>query len=556
MDCPVCQRRNPEGAAFCGGCGTALPRPVATPVAAAGRTSDRTLADTAVATGTAPPPTVASRPGTSSVPRQRPLRQRSEPRLADARAPVSEVTRHLCTAMHLDSSLAEKVVQDVVEPQRRAVAASPGVRVSVVARHALAAQRRHLLRDVLLAVLAVLILLAFASGSLGFTVLWLVLAWGVVLAESLIARYTVVARTLSRETFDETGGPEPADQQHQRRVAQLAAHEGGNVIVHSGFSPFVGHGVPIGGWSFALDVTKPAHAGDRPQDFAVPELREHVVSSLEALRWSALRLDDKVILAGNDLRGDDRFLPDPLAPPVSQVDTRLLGSLLVSPENRARPYLQVEVSGWDGELVASMFLRLVLLPCSLFVEASWSVLTPVQDKYHEADRLLPQPTAGQVLRLGRQAAWAFLPLTARAPGTVVAAAVSPVHRVRRDRAERRAIRADLTFDYGASVSVRELASDRDFQRYFQHLDKDMYLKIVEKRVLDSVVAFLDERGIDTAELVERSTTILNNGVMVSGNGRVQAETMAVGAGATAGGGRRAQRVGAALHRNGRRTRAR
>lgn len=67
-----------------------------------------------------------------------------------------------------------------------------------------------------------------------------------------------------------------------------------------------------------------------------------------------------------------------------------------------------------------------------------------------------------------------------------------------------------------------------YRRYFQKLDKEMHLKILERQILDTIVRFLDARNIDTSDLKERQTTILNNGLVVSGSGSIQAESLAVG----------------------------
>jgi hypothetical protein len=60
----------------------------------------------------------------------------------------------------------------------------------------------------------------------------------------------------------------------------------------------------------------------------------------------------------------------------------------------------------------------------------------------------------------------------------------------------------------------------------------MYVKLVQQRILDLVTEFLDKRNIDTSDLKERKTSIMNNGVIVSG-GSIQAKSMAVGVGARA-----------------------
>jgi hypothetical protein len=82
-------------------------------------------------------------------------------------------------------------------------------------------------------------------------------------------------------------------------------------------------------------------------------------------------------------------------------------------------------------------------------------------------------------------------------------------------------------------SVREDVSSAQYHHYFQKLDKEMYMKIAEGQIIDAVVRFLDSRGIDTSDLKERRTTILNNRVIVSGSMSVQADTVALGSRAQA-----------------------
>jgi hypothetical protein len=55
----------------------------------------------------------------------------------------------------------------------------------------------------------------------------------------------------------------------------------------------------------------------------------------------------------------------------------------------------------------------------------------------------------------------------------------------------------------------------------------MYAKLLERRVLSLILEFLDDHDVDTSELVERQSIILNSGVMVSG-GTLQADNLAVG----------------------------
>jgi hypothetical protein len=48
----------------------------------------------------------------------------------------------------------------------------------------------------------------------------------------------------------------------------------------------------------------------------------------------------------------------------------------------------------------------------------------------------------------------------------------------------------------------------------------MYVKVIERQVLDSILHYLDERNVDTSDVKQRQTAILNQGVIVSGGGSV------------------------------------
>ena len=98
--------------------------------------------------------------------------------------------------------------------------------------------------------------------------------------------------------------------------------------------------------------------------------------------------------------------------------------------------------------------------------------------------------------------------------------------------KRREIKHNPLYDYGIAQSIRQMVSSPRFAHYFQRLDQEMYVKIIEREMLDTIIEFLDDHNIDTSDIKERQTTILNQGVIVQG-GDVQAESLAVGAGAQA-----------------------
>ncbi len=480
MRCPSCASTNPPDASFCGSCGLAL--------------------------------TAEANFGTTLA-------------VQHDLAPVSDATRYLCAAVQLDAGLAERVVRDILHQEFKALPWSPGVDLVSVVRYALLARGRQVARDVGLLVLLVLFLFTFAAGSVA-ALLVLVLAWGVMVAERWVATYVVMAHRLGPPSAGRPSSPPRFGQRVEGRLAEMVSVGEGNVGVYGSFSPFIGSGVSLDAWSFALDVDRAAE-GRQVEPFSVLDIHRRTEADLRRLELAGMSVDNRVFVDGRDVRGDQRFLAHELGRPVTRVDEALLSSLMVFPEDRARPYLCLRVAGWRGQLVLSTFLRFALSGNKLFVELSHSLLAPVLDAYQEVDRLLPRPTPRQFARLAVKALRGLPRAVLLSPYSVVVAAFGPLTAQVRGARQRREITSGLRFNYGATTSPREAAADPRYQRYFQQLDKELYSKVVERQILRSVTDFLDEKGVDTGELRERQTTIMNNGVYVAG-GSLTVDSLAVG----------------------------
>ncbi|HET6740865.1 MAG TPA: hypothetical protein VFH76_18095 [Kribbella sp.] len=433
--------------------------------------------------------------------------------------------------MQLNSRLADEIVRDILGEEFKAPPSSPDVDLVPVVLHAIAARKRHLVRDVLLT--ALLLSAFWAAYSTRFVVVLLAIAlcWVVVVGETLVATYGVVAHDLRPERFD-PDALSSNDPFVRKRLEQVAAAARGNVRVYSGYHPFVGCGSPAAAWSFALDIDRTVD-GQVADSFTALTIHDFVQRQLCALRTGDVTLADRIFVDGLDIRDDRRFLPDRLAVPKAQVDRSLVRSLTVEPEDRARPYLAVQISGWHGQLVLSTFLRFVVTPHELVVEVTHCLLGPIRDEFQEVDRLLPEPTVRQALRIFGRALRRAPGHVVRAPFAVAAHLIGPMTAASHRARQRRDIVSALRFDYGAVRSPREAVSDHQYQRYFQKLDGALYTKVIEKRMLQAVQEFLESKGIDTAELTQRQTTIENHGVYVAAGGTVTAGSVAVGAGARA-----------------------
>jgi hypothetical protein len=446
----------------------------------------------------------------------------------------TESTRYLCAGMHLDRAFRHQVIEQLFEEEHRAVEIPYGLDVEAVSYHAASAERRATIRSVLLLPIFVIaafyyISLSAQEGDAGelyipMYLLWLIAAI-VVFVESIIRNKTL--RTL-RKGYD-------GARAHSK--LEVSAHLRGrvqrNLVVYSGFSPFVGSGNDLGGWSFVVRLDKARDTlgiGETPISFKNSELYAHIRSRLTGLSPEGLLIQDKLYVNGQDIRGDDRFLPSPTGPPVYEVDSGMVDNFIDNPSQTVRHYMAIHLVQWKGELVVSCFIRVNQLGQHLFVEASYFLLPPVKENYYSVDSLPPFHSAKEIWTLAIGSIFSAPILCAFSPFAIWSKLVAPLHRMTKARQTKQAIENNYSFDYGATNSIRAIAASPNYRRYFQKLDKEMGVKLVERSLLDSIVEFLDEKNVDTSDLKERKSMILNNGVIVSG-GYIQTETFTGGQGA-------------------------
>ncbi|MFJ8963821.1 hypothetical protein ACIRG5_30970 [Lentzea sp. NPDC102401] len=70
--------------------------------------------------------------------------------------------------------------------------------------------------------------------------------------------------------------------------------------------------------------------------------------------------------------------------------------------------------------------------------------------------------------------------------------------------------------YGASNSLRELASMSQVDNYFQLTDVERYIKVLESRLLRTLGEFLESKGISVTEFMEQAMQVTSNNVHITG----------------------------------------
>jgi hypothetical protein len=201
-----------------------------------------------------------------------------------------------------------------------------------------------------------------------------------------------------------------------------------------------------------------------------------------------------------------------------------------SDSHEARVYQFARVAGWNDQVCISFFYRASFRGAMLYIENHARVLQPVEVKYREVDNLtVPKNTA----KFGM-----FLLSTVGAPFVCIANCIqlltfASTHSEadKSATAQRDKIEEQARFNYGTISSLRESVAASVYDHFFEKSDRDLYVKALQKQLLDSIIDFLDSRNVDTSDLRDQRSYIINSGLIVHGD--LQASAVAVGEAAKA-----------------------
>jgi hypothetical protein len=307
---------------------------------------------------------------------------------------------------------------------------------------------------------------------------------------------------------------------------------GGNVTVFGGFEPFVGSGASIGEWSLLIDTRK-GKEDETPLKFTEQDLEAAITSSFQHLPLPGLDISDRLCVHGLDVASVAGLLPDRFGRPRQTVDEETMARFRHTGSHLARMYKSVAVFGWGDQVRISFFYRLFFSGPMLYIETYSRVLQPVWTRYRDVDNLVA-PKTGKKIAL-------FIGLAVASPILCLKECYDLLKRLQAasehrtlEKAEKKKIEEQARYNYGVLSSLRESFATAIYDHFFEKADRDLYVKTLQKQLLDAILDFLDSKKVDTSDLHEQRTYIINSGLIVHGG--LQAGAVAVGQEAQATGG--------------------
>jgi hypothetical protein len=442
-------------------------------------------------------------------------------------SPDREATRYLSAATQVDIGYAESVVRRVINEPFRSLAPTFGADVSVVAKWALKSLRTRALRDQVLASIFTLVVLTsflsffWAQILIVFPIV-LFIAWQTVSLEHL-ERIHILTQRMLRDRFDPDDAPSAHSEGDRARLKEVEKRRDGNLVVFSGHSAFIGSGQKLYYQRILLDVSRGREDEDgtpvKPDEFTSQDLHTAIVRAFDgeiglAKSLANIKVYERLFVNGLHIQGNGQLLPDPLRPPPASVDKNLLIAATLHPTSEARAYVCVEMPGWQGQLVVTLFIRAVHTGDSLYIDWTFQVLPPLKGIFLQIDRLYETSRYHQVSSSLLNGLREVVPALLISPFKVVRTWRLPRSARRHQAHQSHAIKRGYVFDYGAQRSIREDACGRRRRHYFLARDETMYLLLAQQTLTRAVRSFLKDHNVYLEQFDDQVKIIFDNSIKV------------------------------------------
>lgn len=388
----------------------------------------------------------------------------------------------------------------------------------------------------------------------GLATLMVVLAFLVLIGAVLVGYAHSMYRTFSDQLRPgaDAGHFDRASYEVEARIAEVAGAQCGNMTIYGGDNPFIGTGPRLldEDWSIAIELdrapgpgrnySQAAHKSDSYVPIDPVELHQVIQARLlkvkdeglpENERISALSMHDHVIGDGH-CRWDSPVIDQARAIPYSQARSDAIDALIRHPAAGLRYYLRVCVSDegqpvWtrsrqvigstDQEIAVSAFIYVAVEGRMFYLQFVPRLLPPIYERYHIVDRLPKVSSREFMVKVILHAARTSFHDITRAPFRIIGTTARMIIERWSYHSEAKSASDYLYADIGARISVREFGGSAAARNHIQVLDTVKYVKIVQRLVLDTVLDFLKDKGVDTSAYQESASAIISNSYTINGN---------------------------------------
>lgn len=435
---------------------------------------------------------------------------------------ISETTRIMMCAAHLYTSEIKESLEERLTHPYKAPCPEIGLNLTKIKKEIELIEKKiaNKVRVELVALVAVIIYLFGNSFENLFPI-------SIYFIVALFAEYRFLSwkEERARKVYFDISIDEESDEEQEN------SHDC-KVFVSGGFSPFVGSGYSIDSWSFPVDMGK-ANDPSKPIDNVnIQQLHDFIKENIRTIEIDDLEIYDGIFINGKDINKLDHMQSQGrLSPPLTNVPIEYLNDNIGHNSMTERHYRCIRICLWGKQIALSMYYRFTIIKDVLFLEARFFFLPPLDSRFQNIENNTAVSSFSDKIKMFYKsifkASYSWGALFTHAEKIFNNDSVKKNIKEDKLREIREEAEKNLMYNFGWEHSLREAWSQNEYQRYFQKVDMDIMIKLLNDRFLNAMEKYLKSKNISTERFSESSTQIFNNGVIVSG-GSVKADNIAVG----------------------------
>lgn len=351
----------------------------------------------------------------------------------------------------------------------------------------------------------------FAGLAAAVFVLLVGVAWAAIVLERLANRQMIVEHLRPKAFSPDNAPPEPPAR--QARVRYITEAQTGNVAYYSTTAadrPFVGAGTPMEPWTLAVPLV-PAGDGSETLAMTTESLEDAISLALAGLNPSDDAAGDEVsvqsrLVTPGTLRTGDPLLDPQSGLPRPRISLDEMHDLAAAETTGTNRYLCVRMSPRRADYEIWVFLHGQIQGRMLHLEMIGSCVPPVRAAFREIDTYSDLDNT-LLLRNAFRSLLDLPGLLIRSPLRLLRAAAGPGSRAVDLRSVLGHLASTATPDRGAQTSVRELGTDPTSPDGLGNLTLQRQIRIIERHVIETITAAMEQAGFVTEEFIRRTQTI-------------------------------------------------
>ncbi|MCX6077492.1 MAG: hypothetical protein NTW78_11505 [Campylobacterales bacterium] len=296
-----------------------------------------------------------------------------------------------------------------------------------------------------------------------------------------------------------------------------------NICIFSDKKPFIGSGIISKNFSFVLPIDK-AKKSIINESSIIDFSEDEIYNSIQESLSKNSNTFQKLYINGTLVNNDNNLLS---AIDTGKLEKEIWQEYSKKNNNIIRRYICISNISESEEVQTNFFIRFVKQDTNLFIELTSTLLLPVSSKYRMIEQLsqkisfirfviiLQTSMMSSIINIFKSLSYGF----------------NFIFNLNERIFEKNRIKTQIEenpfFDYGEKSTLREDISDVSLNTFYNIMDEQQLSKQIEKSFFIHLVKFLDSKNIDTFELTQQETTIINHGLIMSG-GEFKAENMALG----------------------------